>query len=277
VSALSNSPAARKAPILCYVTGGRDLYLSTSSDFSSALIQKIAAVASAGVDWIQLREKHLFARELSNLAREGSRRAPVCAGGGRARPRIIVNDRLDVAIAERADGVHLGENGLPVNEAKLFLESLRVAQPLLFTPTLEEPVPALPALGLPVTAAPVPPSPTPALFVTAQTAPKNFLLGVSCHSLEGAKAAEREGASYIFFGPIFATPSKAAFGQPQGTVRLAEVCLSVSIQVLAIGGITVENAAVCIQAGAAGIAAIRLFQDAPDASAIVKELRQRTA
>ncbi len=262
MSALSNSPVARKAPILCYVTSGRSLSLSTPSDFSSALNQKIAAVASAGVDWIQLREKQLCARELSNLAREAFRRAPVYPGGERARARMIVNDRLDVAIAERADGVHLGENGVPVNETKLFLESLRVAQAPLFTPTLEGHAPALPALGLPV---------------TARTAPQNFLLGVSCHSLEGAKAAARDGASYVFFGPIFATPSKAAFGQPQGAARLAEVCLSVSIPVLAIGGITLENAAVCIKAGAAGIAAIRLFQDAPDASAIVKELRQRTA
>lgn len=260
MSALSNSPVARKAPILCYVTGGRSLSFSTPSDFSSALNQKIAAVASAGVDWIQLREKQLCARELSNLAREAFRRAPVYPGGERARARMIVNDRLDVAIAERADGVHLGENGVPVKETKLFLESLRVAQAPLFT--LEGHAPALPALGLPV---------------TARTAPQNFLLGVSCHSLEGAKAAARDGASYVFFGPIFATPSKAAFGQPQGTARLAEVCLSVSIPVLAIGGITLENAAVCIKAGAAGIAAIRLFQEAPDASAIVKELRQRTA
>jgi len=277
VSALSNSPAVRKTPILCYVTGGRSLPLSTPSDFSSALIQKIAALASAGVDWIQLREKHLCARELSNLAREASRRAPVYPGGERSRPRIIVNDRLDVAIAERADGVHLGENGVPLNETKLFLESHRVAQASLFAPRVEGPVPALSALGLPVTAAPVPPLPTPAWSATAQTAPENFLLGVSCHSPEGAKAAARDGASYVFFGPIFATPSKAAFGQPQGAARLAEVCLSVSIPVLAIGGITLENAAVCIKAGAAGIAAIRLFQDAPDATATVKELRQRTA
>jgi thiamine-phosphate pyrophosphorylase len=103
-----------------------------------------------------------------------------------------------------------------------------------------------------------------------------FLLGVSCHSVEGVKSAARDGASYVFFGPVFATPSKAGMGKPQGVAGLAEACRSVSIPVLAIGGITLENAAACIKAGAAGIAAIRLFQDAPDPAEIVKELRQLT-
>jgi thiamine-phosphate pyrophosphorylase len=262
VSALNKSLAARKAPILCYVTDSKSLPLATPSDLSSVLIQKIATIASAGVDWIQLREKHMPARDLSKLAREASRHASPRHGEERARPFVIVNDRLDVAIAEHADGVHLGENGLPVNEAKLFLESPRVAQTLLFTPTVE---------------GPVPPLPTPAMPVTTQPAPEKFLLGVSCHSLKGVKSAACDGASYVFFGPIFATPSKAGMGEPQGIARLAEVCRSVSTPVLAIGGITLENAAACIKAGAAGIASIRLFQDAPDAAEIVKELRKLTA
>jgi thiamine-phosphate diphosphorylase len=94
--------------------------------------------------------------------------------------------------------------------------------------------------------------------------------------LEGAKAAVAGGADYIFFGPVFATPSKVAFGEPQGVKRLAEVCRSVPIPVLAIGGITLENAAACFTAGAAGIAAIRLFQDAPDPAATVEVLRKIT-
>ena len=72
----------------------------------------------------------------------------------------------------------------------------------------------------------------------------DFLIGVSCHSLESARAAERGGADYIFFGPVFATPSKAAFGAPQGIERLREVCASVEIPVLAIGGVNLENARV---------------------------------
>ena len=70
------------------------------------------------------------------------------------------------------------------------------------------------------------------------------------------KAAERGGADYLFFGPVFATLSKAAYGTPQGLGRLAEVCNAVAVPVLAIGGITLENAADCLSAGASGIAAI---------------------
>lgn len=99
-----------------------------------------------------------------------------------------------------------------------------------------------------------------------------FLVGVSCHSLESAKAAQCDGADYIFFGPVFATPSKAAFGVPQGLDRLAKVCEEVRIPVLAIGGVSVENAQSCLRVGASGIAAIRLFQDADDLGEMVRVL-----
>jgi thiamine-phosphate pyrophosphorylase len=97
-------------------------------------------------------------------------------------------------------------------------------------------------------------------------------VGVSCHSVQSATDAERNGADYIFFGPVFATPSKVAYGAPQGLDRLTEVCSSVSIPVLAIGGITLDNVSDCLAAGAAGIAAIRLFQDAEDLARLLKEL-----
>jgi thiamine-phosphate pyrophosphorylase len=103
---------------------------------------------------------------------------------------------------------------------------------------------------------------------------EDFYIGVSCHSLEAAKSAERGGADYLFFGPVFDTPSKAAYGPPQGLNRLAEVCRSVSIPVLAIGGITLANCAACFSAGASGIAAIRLFQDASDLPDLVQALRK---
>jgi thiamine-phosphate pyrophosphorylase len=100
-----------------------------------------------------------------------------------------------------------------------------------------------------------------------------FLVGRSCHSLQEARAAESDGASYIIFGPVFATPSKAQYGAPLGLERLAEVCAAVRTPVLAIGGITAGNAGECRRAGAAGIAAVRLFQDAADIGAAVRELR----
>jgi thiamine-phosphate pyrophosphorylase len=149
--------------------------------------------------------------------------------------RILVNDRLDVALAEQAAGVHLGETSLRVGEAKRLLLAAQAAQ----------------------------------------TALHQFLLGVSCHSLEAAKSAASAGADYIFFGPIFATPSKAAYGAPQGLKRLAEVCRSIRIPVLSIGGITLANVASCFDSGASGIAAIRLFQDSPDPASIVRAIRQQ--
>jgi thiamine-phosphate pyrophosphorylase len=88
----------------------------------------------------------------------------------------------------------------------------------------------------------------------------DFIVGASCHALDGAIRAADEGADYLFFGPVFATPSKVPFGSPQGLAKLAEVCRAMSIPVIAIGGITLENARACRDAGAAGIAAIRLFQ-----------------
>jgi thiamine-phosphate pyrophosphorylase len=100
----------------------------------------------------------------------------------------------------------------------------------------------------------------------------NFLVGASCHSVDGAISAADEGADYIFFGPIFATPSKAGLGAPQGLAKLAQVCGAVPIPVIAIGGIRLENARACREAGAAGIAAIRLFQQNGDLAEIVASL-----
>jgi thiamine-phosphate pyrophosphorylase len=187
------------------------------------LLQKIEQSAMAGVDWIQLREKDLSGRELAQLARESILRA----GGDTS---VLVNDRLDVACAVCAAGVHLGENSLPVSDARI--------------------------------------------LVNRDGARSNFLVGVSVHSLEGALRAEVAGADYVIFGPVFTTPSKVGFGEPQGVERLREICERLTIPVLAIGGITQANAGECVVAGAAGIAAIRLFQDAEHLDVLVRELRK---
>lgn len=222
-------------PILCYVTDRQSLPLSANQDPLDLLVKKIAAVTAAGADWIQIREKDLSGKTYASLVREAKQYCSTSTPGRQASTRIIVNDRLDVALAEQAGGVHLGENSIPVAAAK-------------------------------------------GLVVRAQQHAKlaaDFLLGASCHSLGAAQTAAADGAAYVFFGPVFATPSKALYGAPQGLDRLAEVCAAVKIPVLAIGGITLENVGACLACGAAGIAAVRLFQDAPHPEKIISALRQQ--
>jgi thiamine-phosphate pyrophosphorylase len=186
------------------------------------LIPSIRGAISAGIDWIQIREKDLPTRSLLELAQKA-----VSLSGKTT--RILINDRLDVALASQAAGVHLGGESAPVAEV--------------------------------------------VRWCRAGHAPEGFLVGASCHQLTEALAAERDGADYLFFGPVFTTPSKLAYGPPQGLERLADICGRVRIPVLAIGGITMVNARDCIRAGAGGIAAIRLFQQTKNLPSVVDLLR----
>jgi len=151
-----------------------------------------------GVEMIQIREKDLPALELLQLT------LSVCRLAAGTKTRVLVNDRLDIAIAAAADGVHLPANGLPA----------------------------------------------------ARVRPYMRLLGVSTHSLREAVDADKDGADFIVFGPIFDTPGKDAVGIDP----LKEIVAAVKIPVLAIGGVTVRNSPRVVQTGAAGIAGIRLFQ-----------------
>jgi thiamine-phosphate pyrophosphorylase len=93
-------------------------------------------------------------------------------------------------------------------------------------------------------------------------APPGFVIGVSCHSILEVREAEIDGADYVLFGPVFAPISKSSDLAPRGLDGLAEAARAVRIPVLALGGVTWANAGACVEAGAAGVAGISLFQGA---------------
>lgn len=95
--------------------------------------------------------------------------------------------------------------------------------------------------------------------VSIRKAFPGVLSGQSVHSLQSAMDAAKSGIDYLLFGPVFATPSKQAFGPPQGLNELEKVCRSVTLPVFAVGGITPERSLACIENGAWGIAAIKPF------------------
>jgi thiamine-phosphate diphosphorylase len=172
-------------------------YYVTDRRFGDVL-ECAARAVHDGVDMIQVRERDLPAIDLFALV---SKVRDLAAGTG---TRILVNDRLDVALAASADGVHLPANGLPPDKVRPLIK----------------------------------------------------VMGVSTHTVEEAKAAERAGADFIVFGPIFESPGKT----PVGLEPLRRVVSSIPIPVLAIGGITASNSQSILEAGAAGIAGIRFFQ-----------------
>ena len=112
--------------------------------------------------------------------------------------------------------------------------------------------------------------------VVRDTFGSNFVIGVSTHSLKQAVAAGRSGADFVVFGPVFDTLSKRRYGKPQGLAGLRKVTSEVApFPVLALGGVTMNNVSDCIDAGAAGIAAIGLLSDRLKLDQIVNEIRGR--
>lgn len=202
-------PAA--AAILCYVT-------DRSAFSRKRFLHCVRAVLESGVEFVQIREKFTPTNELMDLCRE------VMQLPRQRLQKIIMNDRLDIALAFGLDGVHLGGNSFPVLEVR-------------------------------------------------RNTPKTFIIGVSIHHWKEAVMAEREGANYAVFGPIYPTPSKLGYGPPQGIEKLREVVQMVSIPILAIGGISLGNYRECLNAGAAGIAAISLFQDSRTVKRVVEKIR----
>lgn len=260
-------------PIVCYVTDRRALSQSERTDPAAALVATIRMAIGAGVDWVQIREKDLPGGRLLKLTRHAAAAASEIAGRKRgSHAQIYVNDRLDVALAATTSGAGIVE-GSPASAGRPATEG--GAATVGGSGTRDESAAAggdavagvhLGGESLPVAEV--------VRWRRAGNAPAEFQIGISAHSVEQAREAERAGADYIFFGPIFDTPSKRAFGPPQGIERLEEVCRAVRIPVIAIGGINESNARDCIRAGASGIAAIRLFQEAADVGPLTEAVRR---
>ncbi|OYT68876.1 MAG: thiamine phosphate synthase [Armatimonadetes bacterium JP3_11] len=162
-----------------------------------------------GARIIQLRDKRSTTRQLVQRGQE------LRALTRPYEALLIINDRLDVALAVEADGVHLGQDDLPVALAR-------------------------------------------------QLAGEKFIIGASAETVEEARHAEAEGANYLGVGPMFATATKPDAGAPVGPERLRAIKQAVTIPVFGIGGITLQNAAQVLEAGADGICVISAIMGAAD-------------
>lgn len=174
------------------------------------LSDAVGEALEAGVRAIQLREKDLPVRELLGLAlrlRDLTKRWSA---------RLFINDRVDVALVCRADGVHLGGQSMPPEAVRRIPGS------------------------------------------------EKLMIGVSAHSMEQAAAAQRGGADFITFGPVFETASKKAYGAPLGLQRLREAASALDIPVFAIGGIKTGDIKSVMEAGAYGAALISGILGADD-------------
>ena len=155
-------------------------------------------VLKSGVHWIQYRDKENPRRQIHQNA---VMLRQITKG---VRAVLTVNDHSDIALVAEADGVHLGQDDLPIREARKIMG-------------------------------------------------KDKIIGISTHSPEQAVEAERNGADYIGFGPVFHTGTKDA-GSPKGIAVLREIRKEIGIPVVAIGGITLENLISVFETGVDAVA-----------------------
>jgi thiamine-phosphate pyrophosphorylase len=213
--------------VLLYYITDRTQFAGDENARRSGVVENIGAAARWGVDYIQLREKDLSARDLEMLARE----ALSAVRKNSSTTKLLINSRVDVAIAVGADGVHLrsGTADLPASEARVIFHKAGVANPVIAS---------------------------------------------SCHTLQEVAEAEAHGADFAVFAPVFGK----GISDGVGIEALREICereiaASSRMPVLALGGVTVENAEACMNIGAAGLAGIRLFQSG-DLGPTITELRK---
>lgn len=215
--------------LLYYVTD-RTQFPGEENARQSTLLNRIAEAAACGVDYIQLREKDLSIRELESLTHAAVRAVQENSktNSGHSRTRLLINSRVDVAIACGADGVHLRSEDISPNDVRRVWSARRSDLPVI---------------------------------------------GVSCHRVADVARAASEEADFAVFAPVF--EKKDMPNAPAaGLSALSEACQQ-NIPVLALGGVNLENARSCIEAGATGVAGIRLFQQG-NLSEVVRLLRSRT-
>jgi thiamine-phosphate pyrophosphorylase len=245
---------------LCVVTDRKRLgHFTSIAAAIDALVAQAARAAEAGLDLFQIREPDLPDTALLDLAQ----RAREAAQGSAL--RVLINDRLDIALAASLDGVHLRGTSYAAPRARAVIGS-----PLLLGAPSAAAAPQRAALeGAAETAG------QPFLMHSidrAATAP--FLIGRSVHSAEEAAAvAAAGGLDYLILGAMFPTASKPPDHPLAGIESLRAAVRACRLPILAIGGITLDNAAHVASAGAAGLAAIGLFATG-DLRAIAARLRQ---
>ena len=205
--------------MLQYAITDRRRLGATEAQRADALVEQAMRLAARGdIDYLQLREKDLSPAALAILARRVLEALCTHAPDPARRTKLLINSRVDVAIAVGADGVHLTSSP----------GELTPAQVLQLYSEASMPAP---------------------------------IMSVSCHSLEDVRAAHRAAPELIVFGPVFEKRvGDQLVAEGCGLELLRQACAAAApIPVLALGGITEENTAGCLAAGAKGIAAIRLF------------------
>jgi thiamine-phosphate pyrophosphorylase len=213
--------------VLLYAITSRMLLGDTEAERAQRLIALAAGWAAHGIDFIQIRESDLSVVNLTGLASSVVR----AVGENGSRTQVLINARpitaISVALESSADGVHL-PGGLDPEQMGSAVFQIRKTWP---------------------TSAPSP------------------IISVSCHSVAEIRDARGAGATLALYAPVFEKVLPGGAALPgRGLNALAEACRAArqpstqpELPVLALGGITLENAHQCVAAGATGIAAIRLF------------------
>jgi thiamine-phosphate pyrophosphorylase len=102
----------------------------------------------------------------------------------------------------------------------------------------------------------------------------NFVIGASTHSVDESRTARAGGADFIVFGPVFETASKREYGSPVGVEKLSSITSELAdFPVLALGGITLKNFPLCLNAGAGGVAGISLFNQPQHLKSIAARIK----